>query len=96
MAPVGGGMWDENHTEPAFEIGTGITNATGDFDFNATGFFAALPGWNEIYAASYESGFIGIDGSFRLLPNGLNQRNLEVQEIEDGKFVTIDPAPRGF
>ncbi|MAC10879.1 penicillin-binding protein activator [Novosphingopyxis iocasae] len=41
-------------------------------------------------------GFIGIDGSFRLLPNGLNQRNLEVQEVEDGKFVTIDPAPRGF
>jgi hypothetical protein len=59
---VGGGMWDENHTEPAFEIGTGITNSTGDFDFNATGFLAALPGWNEIYAASYESGFIGIDG----------------------------------
>ena len=41
-------------------------------------------------------GFIGIDGSFRLLPNGLNQRNLEVQEVEDGKFVPIDPAPRGF
>ena len=59
---VGGGMWDENHAEPAFEIGTGTTNATGNFDFNATGFLAALPGWNEIYAASYESGFIGIDG----------------------------------
>ncbi len=41
-------------------------------------------------------GFIGIDGSFRLLPNGLNQRNLEVQEVEDGRFVTIDAAPRGF
>ena len=41
-------------------------------------------------------GFIGIDGSFRLLPNGLNERNLEVQEIQSGRFVTIDPAPRGF
>ncbi len=41
-------------------------------------------------------GFIGIDGSFRLLPNGLNQRNLEVQEVQNGRFVTIDAAPRGF
>ena len=41
-------------------------------------------------------GFIGIDGSFRLLPNGLNQRNLEVQQVEEGRFVTVDPAPRGF
>lgn len=41
-------------------------------------------------------GFIGIDGSFRILPNGLNERNLEVQEVRDGSFVTIDQAPRGF
>ena len=34
-------MWDELHATPAFEIGTGSTNATGDFDFNASGFFGA-------------------------------------------------------
>ncbi|OIR11281.1 MAG: hypothetical protein BEU05_00875 [Marine Group III euryarchaeote CG-Bathy2] len=59
---VGGGMWDDGHDESSFEIGTGVTNATGVFDFNASGFLAALPGWNEIYAAAYMAGFRGYDG----------------------------------
>ncbi|MEC8877743.1 MAG: hypothetical protein VX554_01020, partial [Candidatus Thermoplasmatota archaeon] len=59
---VGGGMWDELHATPAFEIGTGSTNTTGDFDFNASGFFGAIPGENEIYAAVYQSGYLGVDG----------------------------------
>ncbi len=59
---VGGGMWDEPHATPAFEIGTGSTNATGDFDFNASGFLGAIPGENEIYAAVYQSGYLGVDG----------------------------------
>jgi len=41
-------------------------------------------------------GFIGIDGAFRFLGNGMSERALEVQEAQAGKFVTIDPAPRGF
>jgi branched-chain amino acid transport system substrate-binding protein len=41
-------------------------------------------------------GFIGIDGAFRFLPNGISERMLEVQEVQKGKFVTIDPAPRSF
>ena len=59
---VGGGMWDEPHAAPAFEIGTGSTNATGNFDFNASGFLGAIPGENEIYAAVYQSGYLGVDG----------------------------------
>ena len=38
-------------------------------------------------------GFIGVDGAFRFMPNGLTDRSLEVQEIQAGKFVTINAAP---
>lgn len=41
-------------------------------------------------------GFIGIDGAFRFLASGMSERALEVQEAQAGKYVTIDPAPRGF
>jgi ABC-type branched-subunit amino acid transport system substrate-binding protein len=42
------------------------------------------------------SGFIGIDGAFRLLPNGLNERGLAVYRIDRGAVTVIDPAPRTF
>lgn len=41
-------------------------------------------------------GFIGVDGSFRFMPNGLTERTLAVQEIQAGKFVTINAAPAAF
>jgi branched-chain amino acid transport system substrate-binding protein len=41
-------------------------------------------------------GFIGVDGAFRFMSNGLTERMLEVQEIQAGKFVTIDAAPTQF
>lgn len=41
-------------------------------------------------------GFIGVDGAFRFMSNGLTERMLEVQEIQPGKFVTIDAAPTSF
>ncbi len=41
-------------------------------------------------------GFIGVDGAFRFMGNGLTERMLEVQEIQSGKFVTIDAAPGSF
>ena len=41
-------------------------------------------------------GFIGVDGAFRFLPNGMSERMLEVQEVSAGKFVTVDPAPKTF
>ncbi|MEE9433600.1 MAG: penicillin-binding protein activator [Sphingorhabdus sp.] len=43
-----------------------------------------------------KGGFIGIDGAFRFMPNGLSERMLEIQEIRPGKFVTIDAAPKAF
>ena len=59
---VGFGMWDENHAEPVFEIGQAITDYLGNFDSNTTEFLEAIPGENEIYAASYKQGFLGVDG----------------------------------
>jgi branched-chain amino acid transport system substrate-binding protein len=41
-------------------------------------------------------GFIGVDGAFRFMSNGLTERMLEVQEIQAGKFVTISAAPTSF
>ena len=59
---VGFGMWDKEHAEPAFEIGQTLTDSLGNFDFNITDFLVAIPGENEIYAASYKEGFLGVDG----------------------------------
>jgi ABC-type branched-subunit amino acid transport system substrate-binding protein len=41
-------------------------------------------------------GFSGIDGAFRFMANGMSERMLEVQKIQAGQFVTVDPAPRSF
>jgi substrate-binding family protein len=41
-------------------------------------------------------GFAGVNGVFRLLPDGTNQRGLAIAEVRNGQAVIIDPAPRGF
>lgn len=42
------------------------------------------------------TGFVGVNGIFRLLPNGRNERGLAVAQIRDNQVVVIDPAPRSF
>ena len=42
------------------------------------------------------AGFAGIQGAFRLRPDGSNQRQLSVATVQDGKLVVIDPARRSF
>lgn len=42
------------------------------------------------------AGFIGVNGLYRFLPNGLNQRGLAVMEVRNGAAVMIDPAPTSF
>lgn len=41
-------------------------------------------------------GFAGIDGLFRLRPDGLNDRGLAVLEVQSGRARVIDPAPTAF
>lgn len=42
------------------------------------------------------NGFAGVDGIFRLLPDGTNQRGLAVLEVEQNGVRVIDPAPSSF
>lgn len=42
------------------------------------------------------NGFLGIDGAFRFLPDGTNQRGLAVYELSGGGTTVVDPAPRTF
>jgi hypothetical protein len=42
------------------------------------------------------NGFIGIDGAFRFLSNGLNQRGLAIFQINRGSAQMVDPAPKTF
>jgi branched-chain amino acid transport system substrate-binding protein len=43
-----------------------------------------------------QSGFAGIDGLFRLLPDGTCERGLAILEVHEGGPVVIDPAPSSF
>ncbi|KGJ06862.1 penicillin-binding protein activator [Paracoccus sphaerophysae] len=42
------------------------------------------------------AGFAGIQGAFRLRPDGTNQRQLSVATLQGGRLVVIDPARRSF
>lgn len=42
------------------------------------------------------NGFIGVDGAFRFLPDGKNQRGLAVYEVGAGTATLIDAAPKTF
>ncbi len=42
------------------------------------------------------SGYIGLDGAFRFLANGLNQRSLAIYQINNGQAVLVEQAPRTF
>lgn len=47
-------------------------------------------------ALYHKGGFLGVDGAFRFMPNGVIERALEVREVKAGEVVAVDPAPAGF
>jgi len=47
-------------------------------------------------ALTQGSGFVGVNGVFRFLPDGTIQRGLAVATIRNNAVVIIDPAPRSF
>ena len=47
-------------------------------------------------AMTRNTGFTGVTGVFRLMPDGTNERGLAVAQIRDGRVVIVDPAPRRF
>lgn len=47
-------------------------------------------------ALTQGSGFVGVNGVFRFLPDGTNERGLAVATIRDNAVVILDSAPRSF
>ena len=47
-------------------------------------------------ALTQGSGFVGVNGIFRLRSDGTNDRGLAVTEVRGGKMVIVDAAPRSF
>ncbi|MFV2002000.1 MAG: penicillin-binding protein activator [Paracoccaceae bacterium] len=47
-------------------------------------------------ALTQSAGFVGVNGVFRLLADGTNERALAVATIQKGQVTIIDPAPRNF
>lgn len=47
-------------------------------------------------ALTQGQGFVGVNGIFRLLSDGTNQRGLAVAQIQNNQLVIIDAAPRAF
>jgi len=62
----------------------------------AIGALASQGGGLSTSALTQGSGFAGVTGVFRLLPDGSNERGLAVAEIRNNQVVVIDPAPRSF
>lgn len=47
-------------------------------------------------ALTQSAGFAGVNGVFRLLADGTNERGLAIGQIQESQVVVIDPAPRSF
>lgn len=67
----------------AVSLAAGLTARFGDRRFTAE-------------TLTNPSGYIGLDGAFRFLSNGLNQRSLAIYQINNGQAVLVSPAPKTF
>jgi ABC-type branched-subunit amino acid transport system substrate-binding protein len=47
-------------------------------------------------ALTQPAGFVGVNGIFRLRPDGTSERGLAVAQVQNGQAVIVDPAPRSF
>lgn len=74
---------------------------TASLAYDATSLVAALvkqqgPGALNGGSFTAASGFSGVDGVFRLRPDGGNERALAVYKVQPGGATVISPAPTGF
>ena len=56
----------------------------------------AGPGPLSKHALTQGAGFVGVNGIFRLRADGTNERGLAIAQIQSGRAVVVDPAPRSF
>ncbi|MCI4662670.1 MAG: penicillin-binding protein activator [Neomegalonema sp.] len=47
-------------------------------------------------AITHWRGFAGVNGIFRFLPDGQNERGLAILQVNESNFTVIDPAPTSF
>jgi ABC-type branched-subunit amino acid transport system substrate-binding protein len=47
-------------------------------------------------ALTQNAGFVGVNGIFRLRPDGSNDRGLAVAQVQNGAAVVLEPSPRSF
>lgn len=67
--------------------------------YDATALAAVLArngGRYDAVSLTAPSGFAGLDGIFRLLPNGQIERGLAVLEVGDAQNAVLDPSPSAF
>ena len=63
--------------------------------YDAVALAAALPNFSSTEILS-PHGFVGTDGIFRFLPNGVVDRGLAILEVHKDGPIVIDPAPLNF
>jgi ABC-type branched-subunit amino acid transport system substrate-binding protein len=66
--------------------------------YDATALVATLAQRGDLSPAALvnPNGFSGLDGIFRLMPDGITQRGLAVLEVRRGEPGVVDPAPTDF
>ena len=47
-------------------------------------------------ALTQGAGYVGVNGIFRLLPDGTNERGLAIARIQNAAITVVEPAPRSF
>ncbi len=47
-------------------------------------------------ALSQGAGYVGVNGIFRFLPDGTNERGLAVAQVQNAQMIIVSPAPRAF
>ncbi len=69
--------------------------ATLAYDATALAITLADKGYS-LQNLTFSQGFSGIDGLFRLTPQGLNERGLAILEVNSSGFKIISPSPQMF
>ena len=83
---------EKYQADPTVNGGLGYDAVTLVADLIASGNSRALTRKN----LEKPSGFRGVTGIFRFMPDGETQRGLAVYQVQEGQVVVVDPAPQYF
>lgn len=89
---------ERQHFEERFQKAYGVNPprvATLSYDATALAIVLADKGY-DTQNLTFSQGFSGIDGVFRLTPQGISERSLAVLEVNPSGFKVISPAPSAF